>query len=138
MKTRLLAAALIACLCSGAVQAGSLFDDLGGHDGLVRLVDSTLDRIRRDPRIKASFEETSIPRLKRLLVEQLCAVADGGCTYTGRDIRKSHAELGLRSRDFNAMTEDLQDAMDAQGIPNAVQFRLIARLAPMHRDVVTR
>ena len=39
--------------------------------------------------------------------------------------------------DFNALVEVLQAAMDAQGIPYAAQNRLLALLAPMHRDVIT-
>jgi hemoglobin len=34
--------------------------------------------------------------------------------------------------------EDLQRGMDTAGIPFRVQNRLLARLAPMHQDVVTR
>ena len=38
---------------------------------------------------------------------------------------------------FNALVEVLQQAMDAQGIAFGAQNRLLARLAPMHRDVIT-
>jgi hemoglobin len=34
------------------------------------------------------------------------------------------------------LVEVLQQAMDAQGIAFGVQNRLLARLAPMHRDIV--
>jgi hemoglobin len=44
------------------------------------------------------------------------------------DINKGH---------FNALVEVLQVSMDAQGIPFAQQNRLLALLAPMHRDVIT-
>ena len=37
---------------------------------------------------------------------------------------------------FNALVEVLQASMAAQGVPFATQNRLLARLAPMHREIV--
>ena len=39
--------------------------------------------------------------------------------------------------DFNALVEVLQQSMEARGIPFGAQNRLLARLAPMHREIVT-
>lgn len=140
MRAALVRAVLLLAvvLLPGQARAENLFDALGGRPGLVRLVDGLIDRALADPRTSPFLEDTSIPRLKRLLVEHLCQITDGGCVYTGRDMQKAHAALNLRTRDFNALTEDLQDAMDALGIGGAVQNRLLARLAPMHRDIVAR
>lgn len=44
----------------------------------------------------------------------------------------------MQQSHFNALVEVLQSAMDAQGIPFAQQNRLLALLAPMHRDVITK
>ncbi|WP_339332735.1 hypothetical protein [uncultured Maricaulis sp.] len=49
-----------------------------------------------------------------------------------------HADHGITTAEFNALVENLQDAMDAEGVPFGMQNRLLARLAPMHGDVVTR
>ena len=50
----------------------------------------------------------------------------------------AHKGLHLTNADFDALVEDLQDALDAAGVPFRVQNRLLARLAPMQKDVVTR
>jgi hemoglobin len=50
----------------------------------------------------------------------------------------THKGLHLHNADFNAVVEDLQKAMDALSIPFPTQNRLLARLAPMQRDIVTR
>ena len=44
----------------------------------------------------------------------------------------------FKDMDFNALVEDLQDGLDASGVDFATQNRLLARLAPMHNDIVTR
>lgn len=130
------AAILLALSVALPAAAATLYADLGAQPGLVRIVDGLLDRALADARIKHTFEDTNVPRLKRLLVDQLCEITGGPCRYTGRDMVASHADLGLSARHFNALVEDLQDAMDAEGIPFRTQNRLLALLAPMHRDMV--
>jgi hemoglobin len=44
--------------------------------------------------------------------------------------------MDITRGDFNALVEVLQDTMDAQGIEFREQNRLLARLAPMHRDII--
>ena len=67
--------------------------------------------------------------------EQFCALLGGPCTYTGRDMKTTHAGMGLKDKDFNALAEDFQRAMDDVGIPFRYQNILIAKLAPMDRDI---
>lgn len=52
-------------------------------------------------------------------------------------MRVVHEPLNLTEADFNALVEDLIDAMEALNLPVATQNRLLARLAPMHGDIVT-
>lgn len=52
--------------------------------------------------------------------------------------RTSYAELQIRRADFHALVVVLQQSMDARGIPFATQNRLLALLAPMHREIITR
>jgi hemoglobin len=77
-------------------------------------------------------------RFRRLLGEQFCQVAGGTCAYTGRNMHDSHKGLHLTNADFNAVVEDLQKAMDKDGVPFATQNRFLARLAPMQHDIVTK
>jgi hemoglobin len=39
---------------------------------------------------------------------------------------------------FNALVEDLQKAMSERGIPFRAQNKLLAKLAPLHRDIEHR
>lgn len=115
----------------------AVFHAFGDRPGLVRLMDDFMARIEADPRLRPQFAETDKVRLKARLVDQFCAITGGGCSYTGADMRSAHANLDIAKADFNRLVEVLQDAMDAQGIPFGAQRALLAKLAPMHRDVVT-
>ena len=49
-----------------------------------------------------------------------------------------HADHGVTIAEFNALVELLQDAMTREGVTFSAQNRLLAKLAPMKRDAVTR
>lgn len=131
----LVAASLL--LGSGA-HAASLFDDLGGEPNLTRIVDGMVARSLADPRIKDIFDNTNTDRLRRHLKGLFCEVSGGPCRYTGQTMVGSHAHLGLRMRDMNAVVEHLRDSMEESGVPFRAQNRLLALLAPLHRDIVTK
>lgn len=114
------------------------FQAFNGKEGLARIASDLVDRSIADPRIKEIFATTDVPRLKRTLTEQFCYVLGGGCVYTGRDMAAVHKDMGVTNKDFNALVENLQWAMDKEGVPFAVQNRLLAKLAPMQRKVVDR
>jgi len=135
MKRLLLALLLFAL---PALADDSLYLALGGKPQIQAFTEVFVDLLVADDRIKAKFEDANIPRLKRLLTEQFCALSGGPEPYTGRDMGDAHAKLALTNGDFNALVEDLQTAMDRADISFTVQNRLLALLAPMQRDVVTR
>ena len=110
----------------------------GGREGIKRIAARTVELSEADPRIAAIFAGHDMVRLKRTLGEQLCYLLHAGCDYTGRDMRTAHAEMGVTKADLNALVENLQAAMREARVPFAAQNRLLAKLAPMSREVVTR
>ena len=138
MRKCVVLAGAIMVVASGHARAGSLYSDLGERPGLVRLTDRVMQVWLADPRVAPSFEDSNTDRIKGQLVEQLCSITGGGCVYKGQSMADAHRGLHLATRQFNAATEDLQTAMEQVDLPYTVQNRLIALLAPMRRDVVTR
>lgn len=110
----------------------------GGREGIARIAARTVELSEADPRIAAIFEAHDTVRLKRTLGEQFCYLLGAGCDYSGRDMKTAHAEMGVTKADMNALVENLQTAMREAGVPFAAQNRLLAKLAPMSRDVVER
>ena len=119
------------------------FQAFHGKEGLARISSDLVDRSVADPRIKAVFAAADLVRLKRTLTEQFCYVLanssqEGGCDYTGRDMTAVHKDQGITPRDFNVLVENLQRAMDKEGVPFAAQNKLLAKLAPMSRQAIER
>ncbi len=115
----------------------ALYQTLGQKAGIAALMDDFVGRVLQDARIQQHFKDSNAQNLKASLTEQICQLSGGPCTYKGPDMKSAHADMGIRKHEFHALVEDLQAAMDAKGIPFAQQNRLLALLAPMHRDVIT-
>lgn len=110
----------------------------GGQPGIRRIVDRFVTDNFADKRIGEIFMNQDQVRLRRVLFEQFCYLLNAGCTYTGRDMRTAHKDMGVQQGDMNRLVENLQAAMRAEGVPFAAQNRFLAKLAPMRRDVVER
>ncbi len=116
----------------------TLYQRLGGQPGVARIVAGAVALWVADDRVKADFDNINLDRLRSRLADQICELAKGPCVYHGRSMAASHAGLDLNRAKFNAVAEDLQTAMGQAGVPYWTQNRLMALLAPMQRDVVTR
>ena len=116
----------------------AMWEAFHGQAGVDRIVDELVDRSVADPRISEIFKAHDLVRLRRTLKEQFCYILNGGCAYTGRDMKTTHKDLGVQNADFNALVEHLQVAMDREKIPFRIQNRFLAKLAPMQRTTVER
>lgn len=116
----------------------TLYQALGGRDAIQAFTNDFYASMLADPRLAPFFDGINVKHLQRALADYFCVVAGGPCVYEGVGMKDAHAHLGLSKGDFNALVEHLQRAMDRAGVPFATQNRLLARLAPAHRDIVTR
>lgn len=116
----------------------SLYERLGGKPVVSKLTSDLIDRSTRDPRTRRSFDKVNLKRLKEKVEEQICALSGGPCKYTGDDMKKSHAGLDITEAEFYGFVEQLIDLLDDYRIGLREKNQLLAILAPMKRDVVTR
>ena len=143
MRLNALALALVAALalvtgapCRAQAANDTLYQQLGGQPGLVTLMDDFMTRLLADPRMSPFFKDVDQKHVKDELVIQFCEVSGGPCKRNGPNMKKAHAGFDIEKAAFNALVEVLQLSMDARGIPFGAQNRLLARLAPMHREII--
>ncbi len=113
----------------------SLYQQLGEREGIENIVEDMLYGILDDTRINEDFRGVDIPDLHGHLTDQLCELSGGPCTYTGRSMRESHAELEVTDTEFNALAEQLIYAMEKNDVPTTAQNRLIKRLVPLYPEI---
>ena len=138
-RALLLGAALLAGTAQAQTAAApddTLYQQLGAQPGLTKLMDDFMTRLLADSRMGPFFKDVDHQHVKEELVTQFCEVSGGPCKRKGPDMKKAHSGMDITKSNFNALVEVLQQSMDAQGIPFTTQNKLLAKLAPMHRDII--
>ena len=129
-------------VCAGNANAAdmnaSLYERLGGKPAITAVVDDFVGNVAADNRINGFFAKTDIARLKRLLVEQICAGSGGPCAYTGRDMKTTHTGMGVGDPQFTALVEDLVKSLERFKVPAREKNELLGVLGPMKTDIVMR
>jgi hemoglobin len=116
----------------------SLYERLGGKPAITAVVDDFVGRVAADNRINGKFANANIPRLKMLLVEQICQASGGPCIYTGRDMKATHAGMGIKPEEFDALVGDLVATLNKFKVPEREKNELLGALGPMKKDIVEK
>ena len=114
----------------------SLYDRLGGQDAIVAVVDAFTVRVATDFRINHRFANTDVAAFKALLVEQICEATGGPCTYSGRDMKTSHAGMNISDEEFAWTGEHLAKALDKLNVPEQEKNELLSAIGSMQGDIV--
>lgn len=125
-------------LISQIALASDEYKAFGEKAGLVKVVDDTMINLLSDARTKPFFEKADQVRIKEKLVELFCVELSGPCTYTGQTMKRSHKGHDITSGHFYALVEALQKAMNKNNISQRAQNKLLSKLAPMHKDIITK
>lgn len=114
----------------------SLYQALGAAPGIEQIADNFIMEIAYDPRVFDRFADSNVERFREKIIEHFCYIADGPCEYTGDSMVLVHRGMDINSAEFNAVVEDLIDAMDKAGTPISAQNRLLERLAGLRPQII--
>jgi hemoglobin len=120
-----------------ATKPATLYDRLGGQDGVAAIVNESISNIAGDGRINKFFRRANTARFRAQLNDQLCAASGGPCIYGGRSMQAAHQGMRITDAAFNAMVEDMQKAMTTLHVGGQEQDAMLALLEPMRGDIVT-
>lgn len=143
MRRFISALALGFMVCTAAAAQNKPADDsvyqaFGQKAGIQALMEDFFVRLQADTRTAPFFKDSNRANLVAQLTDQLCQEAGGPCVYKGAPMGPVHRDLDIGKEHFNALVEVLQQSMEAKGVPFRAQNAMLARLAPMHRDIITR
>ncbi|MGH8929036.1 MAG: group I truncated hemoglobin [Acidimicrobiia bacterium] len=114
----------------------TLYERLGGLAAITAVVEDFVGRCAGDDRINAKFVRSDVPRLQKMLVDQVCEATGGPCTYTGRSMKETHDGMGVTAGEFDALVEDSVTTLDRFNVPKPEQDELLAVLGPMRSEIV--
>jgi hemoglobin len=117
----------------------SLYKRLGGYDVIAAVVDDLFQMLRSDPRFSRFGMGRSMDshqRARQLLVDQLCQLAGGPCFYIGRDMKTSHAGLGITQEEWEVNLDYTRQALRKHGIGQRESDEVIAVFERYRSEIV--
>lgn len=123
---------------TGSADTRSLYDRIGGTDGITGVVDDFLGNVAADTRINAMFANADLKNLRQKLIDQICEASGGPCKYTGKSMKESHTGMGVTEAHFNALVEDLVKSLDKIGVKDPEKTELLTALGGMKGDIVEK
>ena len=131
----------LAACATMADQPPSLYQRLGGREGIALVVDDFVANMVADARVKARFQGMQPPavfKLRSNLADQICDATGGPCAYLGRDMKTTHTGMSISDAEWNATVENLVKALDKYNVGAKEKSELLGALGPMKGDIVGR
>lgn len=134
----------------------TLFERLGGEQGIAAIVDDFTARAIQDPRVNWQRKgvtrarlfhhnqavtwtstEQSVTTLKQHLVQFITLATGGPAQYEGKGMKETHAAMHISNPEFDAAVGDLKAALDKAQVPNKEQKELLAIIESTRPQIVT-
>jgi hemoglobin len=116
----------------------TLFERVGGREGLQVVVADTVRRHLENEQIKHMLVGVDTDRLETLVTDFLVIGSGGEGEYHGRSMADSHARLEIANADFLSAGGDLGAAMKSAGWGDNEQQELLCAFVALRGEVVTR
>ncbi|SMP40742.1 hemoglobin [Neorhodopirellula lusitana] len=113
-----------------------LLDQLGGPDGLRRVIDEMYVRVLSDPELSHFFAGVEMDKLVRMQTEFFASITSGDIQYTGADLTRVHAGRGITRQHFTQFVSHLSEALHSNNVTPLAIDTVLGRLA-MYSDKIT-
>ncbi len=95
----------------------SLYERLGGADGIAALVDDIVENHFNNPAVQTRYihlreDPEQLARVRQHTINFLSAGSGGPEEYTGRDMETTHRGMNISEAEFMAVLDDILAAMD--------------------------
>jgi hemoglobin len=117
----------------------SLYDRLGGYDGVAAIVDDLLPRLLGDPILTVYWKgkcKDSLKKDRQLIVDFLGSAFGGPVTYVGRSMKVSHEGLGITDEEWNRFIDHVTATLVNLGIGERESSEFLAAAESLKADVV--
>ena len=117
----------------------SLYERLGGYDGITAYANDLLPRLQGDPQLGRFWEnrgDDGVEREKQLLIDYLCANSGGPMFYTGRDMKTTHKGMAISESDWSVFLGHAGATMAALQVPEQERDDVVAFVLGLKDDIV--
>lgn len=117
----------------------TLYERLGGYDGIASFAGNLLPRLQADPQLGRFWKnrgDDGVAREKQFLIDYLCANSGGPLYYAGRDMKVSHKGMNISESDWAIFFEHAGATMQDMQIPEQECNDVVAFVSSLKGDIV--
>lgn len=118
----------------------SLYERLGGYDAIAAATDDLLlGRLVKDPELGVYWKgksEDSLRNDRQLIVDFLVAAAGGPAFYRGRDMKSSHAGLGITDHEWDIFMHHTRAMLAHLAVPERESQDVLGFVESLKNEVV--
>ena len=115
----------------------SLYDRLGGADGISAIVEDVVANHLANPLVQTRFMAVKdVDHLKKMAREFFGAGSGGPEHYTGRDMLTTHRGMNISEQEYMAVMDDILAALDKHKIDDATRKDVLAILYSLKGEII--
>ncbi|WP_297095918.1 group 1 truncated hemoglobin [uncultured Draconibacterium sp.] len=119
----------------------SLYERLGGIEGITSIVDDIVDNHMSNPAVNARFlplkdDPAHFAEVRQHLINFLAAGSGGPEQYTGKDMLSSHKGMNIGQGEYMHAIDDIMKALNKHNIDEQTQKDVLAIAYSLKGDIV--
>ena len=117
----------------------TLYQRVGGYDAVAGATDDALTRLLNDPVVKAYLDHLGTDNTRKLrqhFLDYLVEAAGGPAYYIGRDMRTTHAGMGITDAQWQAFVGDIRATLEHLHVPEQESGEFLALLETTRDEIV--
>ena len=114
----------------------SLYERLGGTEGIRAIASDTVDLHLDNPRIAPRYAKSDVPAVKATVAAFFIQSSGGPAVYEGKDMPTAHHGMNIDEGEFVAAVDDALAALVKNGIGQREQEEVLFFLYGLKEQVV--
>ena len=114
----------------------SLYERLGGTEGITRIVSDEVDLHAANPRIASRFADLDLDALKASATAFVITGTGGPQCYEGKDMAAAHKGMNIDAEEFLATLDDALEALRKNNVGQREQEEVLYVLYSIKDDVL--
>lgn len=115
----------------------TLYQRLGGADGVARLVDDSIHFHLQNPLVQTRFAGIKdMAHTKRMARDFFAAGSGGPQAYAGKDMLAAHKGMNISEQEYLAVMDDIVAAMGKNEIEDGAKNEVVAILYSLKNEII--
>ncbi|MEP4147710.1 MAG: group 1 truncated hemoglobin [Halioglobus sp.] len=114
----------------------SLYERLGGTDGITNIASDLVDIHMQNPRISPRYANSDVDKVKNGAATFFITGTGGPSVYEGKDMLATHKGMNIDAEEFLAVLDDALQALEKNNIGQREKEEVLYIFYSMKADIV--